>query len=78
MAADEDDGDDNWEDEDEDDDIPWGGWSAQRRGMARESTSLKTIKNVQGQEGSWTVTDADSTKSGDRSVLLFHSLVTGY
>lgn len=62
--------DDEEEEEEDDDDgyLPWGNWTSGRRGMPREETSLKSIKTVQGEEGQWTVTDADSTKSGDRSV----------
>lgn len=41
-----------------------------RRGMAQEDTSMKKIKNVQGVEGRWTVTDCDADRKGERHVLL--------
>ncbi|GFZ44523.1 hypothetical protein JCM24511_02246 [Saitozyma sp. JCM 24511] len=63
------------EDEDEDMDMPWGSWTTGRRGMAREETSLKMIKTVQGEEGRWTVTDADSSRNGDR---IIYSSITPY
>jgi WD repeat-containing protein 23 len=51
---------DDEEDEDEDMDMPWGSWTTGRRGMAREETSLKMIKTVQGEEG----VSADRNNSG--------------
>jgi WD repeat-containing protein 23 len=57
---------DEEEDEDEDMDMPWGSWTTGRRGMAREETSLKLIKTVQGEEGvSGDRNDHRATRNGD-------------
>lgn len=62
-------------DEDEDDDEEqFGNWSAGRRGMAQEDTSMKKIKTVQGKEGSWTVTDCDADRKGDKWVAHLNSI----
>ena len=53
-------------DDDADDEVGWGGWSSRRRGMAQEDASLKKIKNVQGVEGRWTITDCDADKKGEK------------
>jgi WD repeat-containing protein 23 len=56
-------------DEDEDDGLrAFGG--VRRRGMAQEDTSMKKIKNVQGIEGRWTVTDCDADRKGERWALF--------
>jgi WD repeat-containing protein 23 len=34
--------------------------------MAVEDTSLKKIKNVQGIEGRWTITDCDADKKAEK------------
>jgi len=52
------------EEEEDDDDHPWGNWGSGRRGMAQEDTSMKKIKNVQGVDGSWTITDCDADTKG--------------
>ena len=55
---------DEWEDDDEDeDDMYMGGY---RRPGTSEDSSLKKIKNVRGVEGSWTVTDCDADKKGEK------------
>ncbi len=38
--------------------------------MAQEDTSMKKIKNVQGIEGRWTVTDCDADRKGERWALF--------
>lgn len=61
------------EDEDEDDDVDYlFGRANMRRGAPREDTSLKKIKNVQGVDGRWTITDCDADKKADKCV--FHKL----
>ncbi len=55
-------------DADEDDELEMRGFQGgmRARRMAREDTSMKKIKNVQGIEGSWTVTDCDADRKGER------------
>ncbi|OCF34893.1 hypothetical protein I316_03440 [Kwoniella heveanensis BCC8398] len=68
----------DYEDEDEDedeDDAMWMGWGNGRRGFPSEESSLKSIKTVQGVDGSWTVTDCDVDKRGER---MIYSSITPY
>ncbi len=46
--------------------------------LRNEDTSLKKIKTVQGVEGSWTVTDADADRKGEKWVprLIYQSFLT--
>ncbi|KAK8844784.1 hypothetical protein IAR55_006634 [Kwoniella newhampshirensis] len=68
AGPEEEENEEDYEDEDEDDDDAWGGWSNTRRGMVDDQTSLKKIKTVQGIEGSWTVTDCDADKKGEKMI----------
>ncbi|WVW81244.1 hypothetical protein I302_103235 [Kwoniella bestiolae CBS 10118] len=64
---------DDYETEESDDEVfdPWG-----RRGRAvSEDSSLKKIKRVQGVEGSWTVTDCDADRKGEK---MIYSSITPY
>ncbi|WVQ94146.1 hypothetical protein IAU59_001224 [Kwoniella sp. CBS 9459] len=68
----------DYEDEDEDeeeDDAMWMGWGNGRRGYPTEDSSLKSIKTVQGVDGSWTVTDCDVDKKGEK---MIYSSITPY
>ncbi|RXK42673.1 hypothetical protein M231_00228 [Tremella mesenterica] len=62
-------------DDDDDEEDTWGNWSAGRRGMAVEDTSMKKIKTVQGEEGRWTITDCDADKKGEK---MIYSSITPY
>ncbi|WVF66532.1 hypothetical protein IAT40_001272 [Kwoniella sp. CBS 6097] len=62
------------EDEDEEDDAMWMGWNG-RRGFPDEESSLKSIKTVQGVDGSWTVTDCDVDRRGEK---MIYSSITPY
>lgn len=56
------------EEDDEDDDVehyPWGGGYRRPRGMTEDS-SMRKIKNVQGVEGNWTITDCDADKKAEK------------
>ena len=48
--------------------IPGFGASRRMQGAPEEDTSMKKIKNVQGVEGRWTVTDCDADRKGERCV----------
>ncbi|KAI9633253.1 WD40-repeat-containing domain protein [Dioszegia hungarica] len=51
-------------------------WRGMRgMGGVGEDTSLKKIKAVRGEEGSWTITDSDSTRDGER---MIYSSITPY
>ncbi|ORY23259.1 WD40-repeat-containing domain protein [Naematelia encephala] len=63
------------QDDDDEADYTWGSWGSGRRGMAEEDTSMKKIKNVQGVEGSWTVTDCDADRKGEK---MIYSSITPY
>ena len=54
------------DDEDDEDDFMLGWPGFRRRGIVREDTSLKSIKQVQGIDGGWTVTDCDVDRKGQR------------
>ncbi|WWC90218.1 uncharacterized protein L201_005151 [Kwoniella dendrophila CBS 6074] len=70
--------DEDFEDDDDDDDDDaayiWGGMNG-RSGPVSEDTSLKRIKRVQGIEGSWTVTDCDADRKGEK---MIYSSITPY
>ncbi|WVQ64278.1 uncharacterized protein L199_002440 [Kwoniella botswanensis] len=69
---DEDEDDDDYETEESDDH----GYSWGRGGqIVSEDTSLKKIKKVQGVEGSWTVTDCDADRKGEK---MIYSSITPY
>jgi len=54
------------EDDDEDEDEDEFFMGGYRRPGTSEDTSMKKIKNVRGVEGSWTVTDCDADKKGEK------------
>ncbi|WVR03078.1 hypothetical protein IAU60_000067 [Kwoniella sp. DSM 27419] len=69
AIGEEEDRDSDYEDEDEDEDEEeMAAWTDARRGIIREDTSLKKIKTVQGVEGSWTVTDCDADRKGEKMI----------
>jgi len=51
------------DDDEDEDEFFMGGY---RRPGTSEDTSMKKIKNVRGVEGSWTVTDCDADKKGEK------------
>ncbi|WWD22662.1 hypothetical protein CI109_107155 [Kwoniella shandongensis] len=64
---DEEENEDDYEDEEDEED--WGDFShSGGRRITAEETSLKKIKTVQGIEGSWTVTDCDADKKGEKMI----------
>ncbi|WRT63171.1 uncharacterized protein IL334_000074 [Kwoniella shivajii] len=75
AAAEEEENEDDYETEDDDDEDQFQGWARNRGGMLTEDTSLKRIKRVQGVEGSWTVTDCDADKKGEK---MIYSSITPY
>ncbi|WWC57559.1 uncharacterized protein I303_100091 [Kwoniella dejecticola CBS 10117] len=73
-VVEEDDDDDDYETEESDEDDMWGRGGGGPRSSSDDS-SLKRIKRVQGVEGSWTVTDCDADKKGDK---MIYSSITPY
>jgi hypothetical protein len=65
---------DDWEDEDDDEDDGYEAWGMGGRRPTDEQTSLHKIKDVQGVQGSWTVTDCDADKKGEKWVCFLQWL----
>ncbi|WWC67343.1 uncharacterized protein I206_101251 [Kwoniella pini CBS 10737] len=65
---------DDYETEDSEEEERWGALGGTHF-TSSEDSSLKRIKKVQGVEGSWTVTDCDADKKGDK---MIYSSITPY